>query len=358
MSRVYICHTFFHVYISLLREFHFHGDNLGEATLILSTMSNNFTGMKERAEKSGVFRDVYWYDEQPDTSSEEVMKYHRDRGNLIFNLIQRVIYTRKLGKLQENYIPVNLKAYDDVYVFCDSDPIGYYLNYKKIRYHALEDGLNTNKLDDQARTSNAGAFELKRKLAKAGLIFIENGYSRYCIDYIVNDLACNVNPPGNIVECSFDGLYEGLTEQQNKIIVDIFLQESGELLRQLDSTRYNKPCVMILTEPLCDLETRERLFKDIVNEYEDDYTVIIKTHPRDGLNYEDKFPDCVIVRERFPMETMNHIPNLKVAKLVSVITQVNAIKFADEIVYLGLKFMDKYEDPSVHWNEWTLEDKQ
>ena len=339
----------------MLREFHFYPENLGEATLILSTMSNNFTGMKERAEASGLFKDVYWFDEKPDTSSEEVIKYHRDRGNLISNLLQRVVYTKKLGKLQEQYIPVDLSKYDDVYVFCDSDPIGYYLNYKKIRYHALEDGLNTNKLDDQARTSNAGAFTLKSKLSKMGLIFIENGYSRYCIDYIVNDLECNQNPPENIVECRLDDLYASVTEEQSRKIVDIFLNKSEDLLRQLDATRYNKPCVMILTEPLCDLDTRERLFRDLVNEYKDDYTVIIKTHPRDVLDYEDKFQDCVIVRERFPMETMNHIPNLRVSKLVSVITQVNAIKFADEIVYLGLDFMDKYEDPSVHRNEWTLE---
>lgn len=36
---------------------------------------------------------------------------------------------------------VDFKKYQDIYVFCDSDPIGYYLNYKKIHYHAVEDGL-------------------------------------------------------------------------------------------------------------------------------------------------------------------------------------------------------------------------
>lgn len=348
MSRVYICHTFYHVYITLLRELKLGREHFGEATLILSTMSNNFTGMKERAEASGIFKDVYWYDEKEDVKSERVMSYHKDKGNLIANLLQRIVYTRLLGKLQEAYIPVDLKAYDDVYVFCDSDPIGYYLNYKKIKYHALEDGLNTCRLDDQARNSNLGSFELKCKIAKTGLIFIENGYSRYCIDFIVNDLKFNPNPPSNIVECPVDSLYAGLTEADHRMIVDIFLESPDRIVATLDAANYPKPLVMILTEPLCELDVREKLFRDIVAEYKDDYSVIIKPHPRDLLDYESQFSDCVVIRDRFPMEVMNDMPGLKVAKLVSVITQVEGIRFADEIVYLGLDFMDKYEAPEVH----------
>lgn len=346
MSRVYICHTFFHVYIALLMEFN--KDDADKSTLILSTMSNNFTGLKERLEAAGVFTDIYWYDEQADVTSDKVMAYHKDRGNIVLNLMQRMIYTRLLGKLQEAYMPVDLKEYDDVYVFCDSDPIGYYLNYKKIRYHALEDGLNTCRLDDQARSSNEGAFELKRRLAKTGLIFIENGYSRYCIDFIVNDLKYNTNPPDNIVEQSFDKLCDGLSIEDHKKMVQIFLEDSDRLTDLLDAANYPKPLVMILTEPLCELDVREKIFRDIVDEYKRDYSVIIKPHPRDLLDYESQFSDCVVIRDRFPMEVMNDMPGLKVAKLVSVITQVEGIRFADEIVYLGLDFMDKYEAPEVH----------
>ena len=60
----------------------------------------------------------------------------------MLNLFSRMKYTKLYGRLQEPYVPVDLKKYRDIYVFCDSDPIGYYLNYKKIRYHALEDGLD------------------------------------------------------------------------------------------------------------------------------------------------------------------------------------------------------------------------
>jgi len=349
MKRVYICHTYYHVYIAALRELTRKAK--GEATLILSTMSNNFEKLNVRAEKTGLFKDVYFFDEKEDVTSKEVMAYHQDKGNLIANFAQRIKYTKMLGKLQEEYVPVDLKAYDDVYVFCDSDPIGYYLNYKKIKYHALEDGMNSGKLNNQAMMTNAGAWKLKKLMAKMGLIFIESGYSRYCIDFIVNDINANPNPPGNIKEMPFNNLCDSLKREDHDIIINIFLEDPRPLCNILDARKYPKPCVMILTEPLCELEIRKRIFGDIVRKYEDEYTVIIKPHPRDVLDYEKEFPDVVVIRDRFPMEVMNDIEGLKVSKLISVITQVNGIRFADEIEYLGLDFLDIYEDPIIHRQE-------
>lgn len=346
MKRVYICHTFYHVYVAAMRELTIKdGCN---ATLILSTMSNDFSGMKERAEHSGVFADVYLYDEKEDVTSEEVMSYHKDKGNIILNLLQRIKYTKLLGKLQEEYVPVDLRKYEDVYVFCDSDPIGYYLNYKKIKYHALEDGLNSGKLDNQAMLANMGAWKLKKLMAKLGFIFVESGYSKYCIDYIVNDISVNYNPPENISEWPFDEMWEKLEAKDHEVLARIFIDDIDELRRELSIKSGSRGKVMILTEPLCEPEVRKRLFGDIIAKYADDYSVIIKPHPRDLLNYEEAFPDAFVLKGKFPMEVIDDIDDLKVEKLVSVITQVDKVKFADEIEYLGMDFLDGYEDPSVH----------
>jgi hypothetical protein len=196
-------------------------------------MSNNFDKLPERLERSGIFDNVFMYDEKEDVTSDEVMSYHKDKGNVIANLIQRVTYTKLLGKLQEKYIPTDLKAYDDVYVFCDSDPIGYYLNYKKIYYHAVEDGLNSGKLDDQARNANRGAWPLKKFMASLGLIFIESGYSKYCIDYEVNDISANHKPPKNTVEVPREELNNNLSADDHRILVDIFLENKDRVVSQL-----------------------------------------------------------------------------------------------------------------------------
>ncbi len=358
-GRIYICHTYYHAYIAVVKELVRRKEDRERADIVLSTMSNDFGLLQERLEKTGVFENVYMYEEKEDVTSPEVMKYHQDRGNIVLNLLQRIKYTKLLGQLQEQYIPTDMSKYKDVYVFCDSDPIGYYLNYKKISYHAVEDGLNSGLLDDQARNANRGAWPLKKAMAKLGLIFIESGYSRYCIDYEVNDISVNHKPPKNIIEVPRQELNNKLSKDDHRILVDIFLPNSEKVLSQLigdPDTRGNKPNAMILTEPLCDLDVRKKMFEDIVREYESEYRVIIKPHPRDILDYEKEFPGVAVIKEKFPMEVLGDIDGFKVDKLISVITQMENVYFANEIVYLGLDFLDKYEDPAIHRKTELLDD--
>lgn len=349
-GRIYICHTYYHAYIAVVKELVKRKSDKSRADIILSTMSNDFGNLKQRLEKSGVFDTVFMYQEKEDVTSPEVMKYHQDRGNILLNLMQRIKYTKLLGKLQEDYIPTDLSKYQDVYVFCDSDPIGYYLNYKKIYYHAIEDGLNSGLLDDQARNANRGAFPVKCFMAKLGLIFIESGYSKYCIDYEVNDISVNHKPPENTVEVPRKELNDKLSKEDHSILVDIFLPNKETIISDLlgDPEKDLRPNVMILTEPLCDMAVRKQMFEDIVKEYQADYRVIIKPHPRDTLNYEKEFPNAVVIKEKFPMEVLGDIDGFAVDKLISVITQMDNTYFAKEIVYLGLDFLDKYEDPAIH----------
>lgn len=349
--RVYICHTYYHAYIAAVKELVGRRQLHGSADIILSTMSNDFERLHGRLLESGVFENVYMFHEKEDVTSDEVMKYHKDRGNIVLNLLQRIKYTKLLGKLQEAYIPTDLTKYGEVYVFCDSDPIGYYLNYKKIYYHAVEDGLNSGLLDDQARNANKGAWPLKKAMAAMGLIFIESGYSKYCLDYEVNDKKMNHSLPPRVVEISREELNNSLTKEDHAVLVKIFLEEPERLVGELldkSGVNGNKPNAMILTEPLCELDVRKKMFEDIINEYKEDYRIIIKPHPRDLLDYGKEFPGVVVIRDRFPMEVLGDIMGFEVDKLISVITQVDNVYFAKEIVYLGLDFLDKYEDPSIH----------
>ena len=347
-NRIYICHTYYHVYMSVIKELALQKTISDKADIILSTMSNNFETLDMRLRESGLFDQVFTYDEQEDVTSDTIMEHHRNRGNLLANMYHRIIYTKMLGALQEPYIPTDLKAYKDVYVFCDSDPVGYYLNYKKIPYHAIEDGLNSGKLDDQARLSNAGAFKLKCLLAKTGLIFIECGYSRYCIDYEVNDISANHSVPPNVIEVSHESITAGLDAADHEILARIFISDWDEIRSVLVREPGSKPTAMILTEPLCEYDVRKKLFVDIIDMYKDDYEVIIKPHPRDELKYDELFDGVTVIRSRFPMEVLNDITEIRINLLISVITQVEDIRFADRIVYLGLDFMDKYESPEVH----------
>lgn len=348
-DRVYICHTFYHVYIALLKELVLPISDRGNATLILSTMSNKFGLVGDRAKQSGLFEDVFIFDEKEDVTSEEVMKYHRDRGNVVLNLLQRIKYTKALGKLQEKYIPTDLKAYKQVYVFCDSDPIGYYLNYKRIKYHALEDGLDTIKYCDDARYSNRGHFKLKALMASMNLIVIENGYSKYCVDMEVNDISCLKYKIPKFRELSRKELAQSVSKEDTHFLTDILMEDSTYFKSQISNIPENKKKVMILSDPVCDLETRARITRDIITEYGKDSVVIIKPHPRDILDYTDgRFDDCIVLKGNFPMEMMNYIDDFKVDTIISIFTVIDNIEFATNKVFLGVDFMDKYEAPEIH----------
>ena len=135
-SRVYVCHTFYHVYIACLKEFYVGAD--GDADLILSKMSNDFGGMVERARKCPIFKNVYEYDEKRPEFFPELDELKKDTGNIVSNMKNRIRFCKAFGRLQEKFVPVDLKQYKDIYVFCDSDPIGYYLNYKKTQEKHLD----------------------------------------------------------------------------------------------------------------------------------------------------------------------------------------------------------------------------
>lgn len=348
-DRIYVCHTYYHVYVTFLKELNLPKEKRGQATLLLSKMSIDFEQLKSRVESTGLFEQVLEYDEKRGDFFPELARYNRDRGNIVFNMIARIRYTRKLAKLNAPYVPVNFKDYGDIYVFCDSDPVGYYLNWKRIPYHAVEDGLNTLAHIDAARYDNRGHFDLKVFFSrKLNLIFIQNGYGKYCIDMEVNDISAIHYPCPQYIEQPRQQLVDALTDEDRELILRAFIRDKQELKAQIAASGQLGNKILILTEPLCTLDVREQIFRDIIDRYKDEGTVFIKPHPRDALDYRKLFAEYPQFDPTVPMEILNFFPGLRFKKVVSVLTEIKAIQFADETVRLGPEFMDKYEDPGIH----------
>ena len=53
-ERIYVCHTYYHVYVSFLKELNLPKEKRGQATLVLSKLSTDFEKLKERVERSGL----------------------------------------------------------------------------------------------------------------------------------------------------------------------------------------------------------------------------------------------------------------------------------------------------------------
>ena len=310
IPRIYICHTYYHVYVTFLKELNLPKENRGKADLVLSRLSTDFENLKRRVEQTGLFRKVIEFDEKRDDFFPELKKYREDKGNI--------------------------------------DPVGYYLNQKKIRYHALEDGLNSIKNFDAARFENRGHFKLKAWMSrKCNLIFVQNGYGKYCIDMEVNDISAIRYPCPQYVEVPRQPLADALTEEDKELILTAFLRNRKELVRQLKESAQVKDKILILTEPLCALDVRERIFRDIIKKYEPEGTIFIKPHPRDVLSYETLFSQYPLIDAAVPMEILNFF-EVRFKKVISVFTEMKAVRFADEIIALGADFMDQYEEPAIH----------
>ncbi|HKM03970.1 MAG TPA: glycosyltransferase family 52 [Lachnospiraceae bacterium] len=353
-NRIYVCHTYYHVYVAFLKECKIKRQaekDLSEfqkADILLSTMANDFGDLKSRMDQVGFFDEVIMFHERAFQDFPELTELKIDKGNLVANMISRIKFCKLFGKLEEPFIPVNMKNYKDIYIFCDSDPIGYFLNYKKIKYHALEDGLNCIQFYDTARYDNKKAFRIKALLSAWNLIFIQNGYGKYCIDMEVNNISVLPYPCKKYVEEPRAALVEALTKEDKNIILNSFMKDISEIedLIQHGPNKDNK--ILVLTEPLCTLDIRERIFTDLTNEVGNGAQVFIKPHPRDILDYESLFPQYVVFDGKFPMEMLNFIDGLRFKKVYSILTEVSAIQFADECVKLGDDYLDKYEAPEIH----------
>ena len=57
-DRIYVCHTYYHVYVACLKELNLPERDRGNASLELSTMSIDFGDLKRRDEASGLYEEM------------------------------------------------------------------------------------------------------------------------------------------------------------------------------------------------------------------------------------------------------------------------------------------------------------
>lgn len=355
-SRIYVCHTFYHVYVSILKEMKLQREAQEKGTLYekgdiaLSKLSTDFENLNSRLERTGIFHEVITLDERREEEFPELAKYRRNYSNVFRHMINRMIFTKRLPKCEEPYITTDFRAYRDIYVFCDSDPIGYYLNYKKISYHAVEDGLDCLKNLDDAYVANQGHFGFKTWCSRHNLIFIMNGWGKYCLDMEINDRSVVPTECPRFVEEPRKPLEKALTPPQKKLMLQAFIEDADELLAQMKPRSADEEFAMFLTEPHpVDEEARKKVCLDVIEQYCKGYRVLIKPHPRDMIDYTSLCPDSIVLRGRFPIEVLNMFEGLHVKRAVSILTTaMNAMEFVEEKINLGASFWDAYEDPQKH----------
>jgi hypothetical protein len=343
LKRVYICHTYYHVYVSLLKELNNRHVRNGKADIVLSTVSTDFKNLKDRLEKSQVFNKVLVLNEKNDIElfGDELKNYRS--GNLLVKLFNNIKYTRELATRLSVFIDIDFSKYNEIFVYVDGDPIGHYLNYKKIKYCAVEDGLDSLKYADYLFKQKF--FGLKKVLARLGIIFMPYGFSKYAVTVEVNDKKSVYTPKRKTIELPRKMLADGLDDREKRLIYEIFMSEYSIN----NNMAINKKTALLVVQPLYpevlgDIEQQLQLYKDLIDEYCKEFIVYIKPHPRDKLNYIQYFKKCIILERYFPIEVLNFSNLLHFDRAITVYsTAIDAIDFVDEKITVGKDFLEKYK---------------
>ena len=101
-----MCHTYYHVYVTflkelkLLREAGGSAEDIGKADLVLSSLSNHFEDLKGRVERIGLFREVMEFDEKREDFFPELARWREGGRGFLGNLYCRIRFTRRYAQLE------------------------------------------------------------------------------------------------------------------------------------------------------------------------------------------------------------------------------------------------------------------
>ena len=88
-------------------------------------------------------------------------------------------------------------------------------------------------------------------------------------------------------------------------------------------------------------------YKDILKNYDND-SVIIKTHPEDVFDYESNFPNCVVLRDKFPFE-LCYFSKIPFKKIISINSTATMSGLWEK------KYIDTYEYIYEQMKKYSLE---
>lgn len=289
---LYICTTYYHVYITLLKQ-------LNQPILMDIVVCDDIpTGqtLAQRLLETGLFRHVWFV-------QESLLPEERGKNKLDWVFFQH----RRRFRVIRPLLPFDVHDYNDVYIFHDATPLGMYLADARKPYHLVEDSLNFyQRLNETAQAVHRKPHTLKywlRRLLNSG--YFPLGESRYVKDIEVNENQ-NLQVKGKpVIEHSRATLQNKLSQISREKVLEVFgypeLPEIGER------------CALLLTEPffadgLCaSLEEQVSIYQKMVVELEQKgFQTILKPHPRDAADYSKLGVD--LWDRFFPIELLAYLP--------------------------------------------------
>ncbi len=341
MRKLYFCHTLYNLYITLVKQMVISE----EFDLVIASQMPNYLSILPRLESIGLIRNLYLFD------STSYKKIH------YIGKIDKILRQKyKECKYVEDNIAINLQEYDgNIYVYNDFEIIGFYLVFKRIKYHLIEDGLNFFQychkyysIAEWKYNSNNPVNFIFDKLNIGHRIL---GSSKCAIDIEVNDINGIIVNKCKVVVSPRKELFSKLENKDKIVLYNLFCQ--GNVEGNPQTRDHNIKTMLLCTQPLymdklvSSMDDQRRAYEDILDEYAGNqkFQITIKPHPRDELDYNEigeKY-NCWVIDRYIPSEILNFNPNLFYDLALSITTTaIESLSFVKEKKYLGFEFVDKY----------------
>lgn len=318
---IYICSTYYHVLIALVRSI----DELNNWDILITNYISNRFDLAKRLKQNDTFNHVY--------VTREVKEY------VPKNKFDAIFFARKKNAVKlEKELPVDLRRYKNICAFHDDIWVTHYMKTQQISYCLLEDALNSFvTITESPFSYMIPKHNLKSWIKKSlNLQYRFWGECKYVKMIEVNSKSGLQIPLGDkVIEYPRKSMFSRLKNEDENKILHVFLPEMN--------FSCESECVILLTQPLYEdglvenEEVQKAIYQYIMNHYTDKGDVIfIKPHPRDNVIYD--YNNVNILYKDFPVEILNFQKGIYFKKAVTAFsTAIDSLTFINEKVSLGVE---------------------
>lgn len=287
-SRVYICHTPYHLLVACLKELK--REDLSKASVVLMDSLSSGEQYCERLRAVNLFSDVHYLKHESCFSSWTNTSFYKSLLWLKLHLNAKETFSFVLDA-------------KDVFIFNDHRDMGAVLHHFKKRYHLLEDGCDCFKCFNQKSLPTANSPLLRKLLKKTLNIPISMGDSCYCMDIELNSaeqLSTIIDKP--IVVNKKTELMSGLSESALDVLRKVFPVP--------DLAAEGATSALLLTSPPeahgANWSEADQLafYGDVAHRCLQD-VVFVKPHPRDTCDYRNLGNRVTVIPAELPIETLD-----------------------------------------------------
>lgn len=292
MNQVFVCGTYFQVYVSMLLSLN-RKDANSKSLLILNDHTPQLEKIISALQENGFFDH---YLTVPFRKIERQVKKDKGIAGKIINrnktIIQAVENNSDIGSFTDFIAASELNLF-----YLWGYPSAYFVlkfpnNYSRI----IEDGARNYVL----KTSYFKLWKRKYLLRS----YIGDGF-----DDAIKEIRVQ-NPEQLDSRIRYKGTKLAFQEMQEKLS----LEENSKILRVFmkgyDLTMDDRKKLLVITQPLEDTffqeEDKISLYRQIIDQYANDYAVYVKPHPRELTNYKQLLKrDFIEIPRAFPLEMLD-----------------------------------------------------